>query len=328
MREATEAMRRIETSSKQIANINSVIDEIAFQTNLLALNAGVEAARAGEAGKGFAVVAQEVRELALRCSGAAKEIGELIRNSAVSVSDGARLVNVTGEELRAIAGLIQRVDENVDAIANGAREQSTALAEVSTAVVEMDKATQQNAAMVEEMNAAGAPLPKRAGSSTRSSPISASRMRAFAAMAAPGSPPPLKSTPAGARRTSSRPRAKSAGALLRVFHRVAEYRLDRRKPIRRVLGEAEVVDLPNAADALELVTHFASFAGLDLWVAAGSHRSLDGRRVARLFDDVGAEQLCVLHLLRAGEEVAVVEIDVLLHRDAARLWRRRAKSHR
>ena len=158
MREATEAMRRIETSSKQIANINSVIDEIAFQTNLLALNAGVEAARAGEAGKGFAVVAQEVRELALRCSRAAKEIGELIRNSAVSVSDGARLVNVTSEELRAIAGLIQRVDENVDAIANGAREQSTALAEVSTAVVEMDKATQQNAAMVEEMNAAGGAL--------------------------------------------------------------------------------------------------------------------------------------------------------------------------
>jgi methyl-accepting chemotaxis protein len=155
MREATEAMRRIETSSKQIANINSVIDEIAFQTNLLALNAGVEAARAGEAGKGFAVVAQEVRELALRCSGAAKEIGALIGNSAVSVSDGARLVNVTGEELRAIAGLIQRVDENVDAIAIGAREQSTALSEVSTAVVEMDKATQQNAAMVQEMNVAG-----------------------------------------------------------------------------------------------------------------------------------------------------------------------------
>ena len=158
MREATEAMRRIETSSKQIANINNVIDEIAFQTNLLALNAGVEAARAGEAGKGFAVVAQEVRELALRCSGAAKEIGELIGNSAVSVGDGARLVNVTGEELRAIAELIQRVDENVDAIANGAREQSTALSEVSTAVVEMDKATQQNAAMVEEMNAAGGAL--------------------------------------------------------------------------------------------------------------------------------------------------------------------------
>ena len=158
MREATEAMRRIETSSKQIAHINNVIDEIAFQTNLLALNAGVEAARAGEAGKGFAVVAQEVRELALRCSGAAKEIGDLIGNSAVSVGDGVRLVGETGQELRLIAELVQHVDAHVDAIANGAREQSTALSEVSTAVAEMDKATQQNAAMVEEMNVAGADL--------------------------------------------------------------------------------------------------------------------------------------------------------------------------
>ena len=158
MRAATDAMRRIETSSQQIANINGVIDEIAFQTNLLALNAGVEAARAGEAGKGFAVVAQEVRELALRCSGAAKEIGALIGNSAVSVGDGVRLVRETGEELRSIAQLVQLVDAHVDAIATGAREQSSALSEVTIAVAEMDKATQQNAAMVEEIDAVGADL--------------------------------------------------------------------------------------------------------------------------------------------------------------------------
>lgn len=156
--DAVSAMERIENSSKQIGQIIGVIDEIAFQTNLLALNAGVEAARAGEAGKGFAVVAQEVRELAQRSANAAKEIKQLIGNSAVAVSEGVRLVSDTGTGLAQIAELVQSVNAHMDAIATAAHEQSSGLAEVNTAVNHMDQATQQNAAMVEEMNAAGAAL--------------------------------------------------------------------------------------------------------------------------------------------------------------------------
>ena len=155
---AIDAMGRIEHSSSQISNIIGVIDEIAFQTNLLALNAGVEAARAGEAGKGFAVVAQEVRELAQRSANAAKEIKELIRNSTVEVESGVRLVRETGEALRSIEQLIVTINAHMDAIAVSAEEQAAGLAEVNVAVNQMDQVTQQNAAMVEEANAASATL--------------------------------------------------------------------------------------------------------------------------------------------------------------------------
>ncbi|MBT9373236.1 methyl-accepting chemotaxis protein [Rhizobium sp. CSW-27] len=155
---AVTAMERIEHASRQINQIISVIDEIAFQTNLLALNAGVEAARAGEAGKGFAVVAQEVRELAQRSANAAKEIKALIANSEVAVSEGVKLVHETGDGLTAIAGLVQAINEHMDAISSAAQEQSIGLSEVNHAVNHMDQATQKNAAMVEEMNAASAGL--------------------------------------------------------------------------------------------------------------------------------------------------------------------------
>ncbi len=158
VRNAVAAMERIEHSSHQIGQIISVIDEIAFQTNLLALNAGVEAARAGEAGKGFAVVAQEVRELAQRSAKAAKEIQSLIDNSALAVGEGVRLVNDTGEGLGMIEQLVQSINTHMDAIATAAQEQAVGLSQVNTAVNSMDQATQQNAAMVEEMNAAGANL--------------------------------------------------------------------------------------------------------------------------------------------------------------------------
>jgi methyl-accepting chemotaxis protein len=156
--DAVAAMARIESSSGQISNIITVIDEIAFQTNLLALNAGVEAARAGEAGKGFAVVAQEVRELAQRSAGAAKEIKGLIQNSSAEVENGVRLVSETGTALKAIESNIAAVNERIEAIASAAKEQSIALGEVNSAVNQMDQMTQQNAAMVEESNAASAAL--------------------------------------------------------------------------------------------------------------------------------------------------------------------------
>jgi len=159
---AVSAMQKIEQSSNQISSIIGVIDEIAFQTNLLALNAGVEAARAGEAGKGFAVVAQEVRELAQRSAAAAKEIKDLIRNSSVEVQGGVQLVRETGDALKTIENLIVSINQHMDAIATSAREQSTGLSEVNTAVNQMDQVTQQNAAMVEETNAASATLASEA----------------------------------------------------------------------------------------------------------------------------------------------------------------------
>lgn len=158
VRNAVDAMNRIEDSSQKIGQIIGVIDEIAFQTNLLALNAGVEAARAGEAGRGFAVVAQEVRELAQRSANAAKEIKSLISSSAEHVGGGVSLVRSTGDALDEIMVLVNRVDGHVNTIATAAREQATGLHEINTSVNHMDQMTQQNAAMVEETTAASQTL--------------------------------------------------------------------------------------------------------------------------------------------------------------------------
>jgi len=154
VRNAVDAMGRIEQASSEIGQITNVIDEIAFQTNLLALNAGVEAARAGDAGKGFAVVAQEVRELAQRAASAAKDIKALISKSGSEVATGVRLVQETGSALGEIEDRVLKINDHIHSIATAAREQSTGLSEVSTAVNQMDQVTQQNAAMVEEANAA------------------------------------------------------------------------------------------------------------------------------------------------------------------------------
>ena len=159
---AVDAMAKIATSSKEIAQIVSVIDEIAFQTNLLALNAGIEAARAGDAGRGFAVVAAEVRALALRCSAAAKEIKGLMIASSGDVDAGVRLVGEAGDALTGIVTKITNLDQLMADIASSAKEQATGLAEVNTAVNQMDQVTQQNAAMVEETNAAASNLQKEA----------------------------------------------------------------------------------------------------------------------------------------------------------------------
>jgi len=150
---AIAAMRSIETSSREMAEIVSVIDGIAFQTNLLALNAGVEAARAGDAGKGFAVVATEVRALAARSSDAAKSIRELIAKSTNEISGGVALVESSGEALRQIVAEVSAVSTLVEQIADAAGQQAAGIADISTMVGSMDAFTQQNAAMVEESSA-------------------------------------------------------------------------------------------------------------------------------------------------------------------------------
>ena len=162
VREAVSAMGEIERSSSQISQIIGVIDEIAFQTNLLALNAGVEAARAGEAGRGFAVVAQEVRALAQRSADAAKEIASLITTSQGQVSNGVALVGRTGAALEGIVGKVGEIAGLVSAIASSSQEQAVGLGQVNTAVAQMDRATQQNAAMVEETTAASQSLAREA----------------------------------------------------------------------------------------------------------------------------------------------------------------------
>ena len=164
VRDAVSAMQAIEGSSSQISQIIGVIDEIAFQTNLLALNAGVEAARAGEAGRGFAVVASEVRALAQRSAEAAKEIKTLISTSTTQVGSGVKLVGQTGEALQRIVDRVAEIDGLVSEIAASAQEQAVGLAQVNTAVNQMDQVTQQNAAMVEQSTAASHSLAQEAQS--------------------------------------------------------------------------------------------------------------------------------------------------------------------
>ncbi len=155
-------MGGIEQSSHRIADIIGVIDSIAFQTNILALNTAVEAARAGEQGRGFAVVASEVRTLAQRSATAAKEIKALIDDSVGQVDAGSRLVQDAGATMGKVVESVQRVTAIVTEISNASQEQSTGIAEIGTAVSQMDQSTQQNAALVEEATAAAQSLQQQA----------------------------------------------------------------------------------------------------------------------------------------------------------------------
>jgi methyl-accepting chemotaxis protein len=160
-------MDEITASSRKITEITSVIDGIAFQTNILALNAAVEAARAGEQGRGFAVVASEVRSLAQRSAAAAKEINALIGGSVQKVAEGAKQVAAAGETMTEIVGQVQRVTDLIGEIGNATQEQTSGIGMVTTAVTELDSATQENAALVEESAAAASGLREQAAELVR-----------------------------------------------------------------------------------------------------------------------------------------------------------------
>jgi methyl-accepting chemotaxis protein len=159
---AIDAMDEINKSSKKIADIITVIDEIAFQTNLLALNAAVEAARAGEHGRGFAVVAAEVRNLAQRSATAAKEIKGLINESVQRVTDGSELVDQSGKTLTEIVGSVKRVTDIIAEITAASQEQASGIDQVNKAIMQMDETTQQNAALVEEATSASQSMKEQA----------------------------------------------------------------------------------------------------------------------------------------------------------------------
>ncbi len=155
-------MSAINKSARKIEDIISVIDGIAFQTNILALNAAVEAARAGEQGRGFAVVAGEVRNLAQRSAGAAKEIKELIGDSVSKTTEGTKQVETAGETMQEIVNSVKHVSDIIGEIAAASGEQSAGISQINEAIIKMDESTQQNTALVEEAAAAAESLMEQA----------------------------------------------------------------------------------------------------------------------------------------------------------------------
>ena len=155
-------MGSIDASSKKIVDIISVIDGIAFQTNILALNAAVEAARAGEQGRGFAVVAGEVRTLAQRSAAAAREIKALINDSVDKVSQGSSLVGAAGTTMQNVVASVERVANLINEIASASQTQRDGIESVNQSIFQIDSATQQNAALVEQAAAAAESLKTQA----------------------------------------------------------------------------------------------------------------------------------------------------------------------
>jgi methyl-accepting chemotaxis protein len=208
-------MEEINHSSKKISDIIGVIDGISFQTNILALNAAVEAARAGEQGRGFAVVASEVRNLAQRSAEAAKEIKGLIGTSVGKVEAGSKLVAQAGQTMSEIVGSVQRVSDIIGEITAASGEQRDGIAQVNSAVNQLDQMTQQNAALVEESAAAAESLRDQAARLSQVVQVfrlgDADHRRAMVEMVAPTKaslpvPAPVRLLPA----STEKPAGKSA----------------------------------------------------------------------------------------------------------------------
>jgi methyl-accepting chemotaxis protein len=204
---AVTAMAEINSSSRKIADIIGVIDEIAFQTNLLALNAAVEAARAGEQGRGFAVVASEVRSLAQRSATAAREIKELIQDSVSKVQDGTKLVDESGQHLTDIVSAAKKVADIIGEISSASQQQASGLDQVNGAITQMDESTQQNAAMAEETSAVAASMSEQAKQLTDM--ISVFKIRSSGAVHQPPAVrTPVASAPKPVRVAAAKPAAR------------------------------------------------------------------------------------------------------------------------
>ncbi|MBA5686387.1 methyl-accepting chemotaxis protein [Rugamonas apoptosis] len=211
--QVVDTMGSIDASAKKIVDIIGVIDGIAFQTNILALNAAVEAARAGEQGRGFAVVATEVRNLAQRSAGAAKEIKALISDSVEQVDQGARLVQQAGSTMQEVVASVKRVTDIMGEITSASSEQSTGIDQVNTAITQMDHVTQQNAALVEEAAAAAASMQEQAA---RLADVVGSFKLGNEAMLAAPVRAPIRAAAVAAPKAPARPAAPAAKRLAAV----------------------------------------------------------------------------------------------------------------